>query len=219
MAARLKSCIITLNKVDIKDCYILAGITPDHNDIEMLPKVQKVRGGTHLPDNRKLYTMVTMYYTKGRSQELMPRKTSCPCHQCRLKFDHSPLGCPLDYRSEQKKSPTDGSTVIDDYYLVEGNFCSLACVKAYILMMLSIQKSPLYLKSLTYVSLMATQMYGPGYEIPTAIPYTLQSKWGGTLSEAEYRSLSNKEYKSTLSPVNRTIHQFGSGWTIHAQIK
>lgn len=202
--------VVTFHPITWLDCLAMAGFQTDiQHPIETLvdtPSDPGLNSQTFL-DNHQRYNGVTMYY--GNSQQMMPTKTVLPCHECRLSFEGMPLGCPIDYK---RVSTTDQGTLMDTF-LVEGNFCSLACVKAYALRQYVVTRLPIYKKALTLIHCMAQQIHGPDYTVPLAIPYTCQQKWGGFMTEDEYRHHTKKW--SVFHHVNRKIHQVPTG--VYAQ--
>lgn len=236
-----KNRVLILHHISWVDCLILAGLSTDrHPVVETLPEPTWPEGGgvdgstegvsSSIDDTTSHVTYVDAHhrhhglimYTSLEQGNLLPTRTTLPCHECRLTFDHQPLGCPLSYchesqsQSRRTLSDTSSQGTLVDYYTVEFLFCSLSCVKAYILRRLAETRLPVYKSALTLVHLMATQMHGPDYVIPTAVPYTCQERWGGFMTEDQYR---REHLKWSLSQhVNRRVTQQATGvWanTLH----
>lgn len=144
----------------------------------------------------------------------LPLYTNKPCRNCHHPYDTHPYGCPIKYNPHipltvvsnvhnsssvilrdrviafltENNLPTD----TNDFFETEKMFCSLPCVKSYILGCLSnSSKAYKYKKSLSYLTLMYKKIYGiegiPSI-IPKAGPIDTLEAYGGHLSIEEYRA-------------------------------
>ena len=149
---------------------------PNDNDIELISLLHEKSNA--FISFRNTYRDVAKYWIcmKDLEGKEYPKKTDYPCWSHRCSFSSSPIGCPIGYDSETQT------------FSVEGIFCSLPCVKSYILEQL--KKTPFskkYSNSCTYLSLMALKIFGKSVEIPTIKnPWKQCQKWGGHLTEEEF---------------------------------
>ncbi len=192
--------LVTFQDISWIDCLILAGLASEHHHmIESIPETQgsPKTHHSHFVDQYQQHHRLIMHYDY-EGHPLLPSKTVHPCHECRLTFEHAPLGCPIEYKRE---GISDQGTLLDTF-MVEGNFCSLSCIKAYILRRLAETHSSVYKKSLTLLQLMAHDIHGHEYVIPPAIPYTQLQKWGGSMTEDQFR----KDMKDATRQWNSFHH-------------
>ena len=134
---------------------------------------------------------------------ILPLVTDKPCRNCHHSYNTHPIGCPINYHILTEENPKK-KTVDDflkkynfisdknDYFETECMFCSMPCVKSYIMSCLS--KNPLsykYCNSLSYTSLMYKKIHDIQGKIPhihLAHPITTITSYGGHLTIDEYRA-------------------------------
>lgn len=108
-----------------------------------------------------------------------PRKTDIACLNCTEYFDNEP------YTSVRKYDD------IKNVYYVYGIFCSLNCVKGYMLE----HEPALSTLRLLYFTQMCKNVYNIHYSIKPALPRMRLKKFGGDLTIEQYRA----EFTSTVS--------------------
>ena len=137
------------------------------------------------------------------SNGMLPLYTNKPCRNCHHPYTTHPIGCPIKYHPhtegvsetramvEEFLRNNNFSSKTMDYFETERMFCSLPCVKSYIISCLS--KHPLsnkYGNCLTYLSLMYRKMNNTDKVtiIPEAHPIETLTAYDGHLSIEDYRS-------------------------------
>ena len=155
---------------------------------------------------------------------ILPFVTKNPCRNCHHPISTPsggyPLGCPIryfpdiplndpkrkkieDFWRDNNFSSPDGKT---DYFETEHMFCSIPCIKSYIISCLS--KNPLsvrYSNSLSYLTLMYAKLHsieGKIPEIKFAHPISSLKAYGGYLFIEEYRD----ESQRSLLKFDETIN-------------
>jgi hypothetical protein len=150
------------------------------------------------------------------TNSILPLITDKPCRNCHNSYETHPIGCPIKYHPHilDEKDPKrikiesflkennfyseDGST---DYFETEGLFCSIPCVKSYIISCLS--KNPLsirYSNSLSYLTVMYKKIHNisrniilkennisNNIPIKSAHPIEILKEYGGSYTIDEYR--------------------------------
>lgn len=107
-----------------------------------------------------------------------PSETDIACWHCTESFDTQPVPLPVEYNPLTK------------IYVGHGVFCSLSCVKGYILNNTT-YNTP---SALVLLRQMAVEVFGVTSTIWTAPPFCILTKFGGTLSIKEFRKLSTKTH-------------------------
>lgn len=102
------------------------------------------------------------------------------CWWCTLLIDGNPIGCPLSCK--------------DGVYYTDGVFCSVNCVKAYLLEYC--QNDPVYQNSLVLLSFMLRDM-NPSAELPITI--TPSPPWKSLIQKGGY--LTVEQYKKELGNI------------------
>jgi len=158
----------------------------------------------------------------------LPLYTNIPCRNCHQPYTTHPLGCPIRYNpNNSDNSPikkqiekflkeNNFSTISNDYFETEYMFCTIPCIKSYILTCLSKNSSCKYGDSLTYLTLMYKKINENSNFleesknsslnseilpiIPAAQPIEILKTNGGHLSIEEYRSCSGiLQYNETVN--------------------
>lgn len=132
-------------------------------------------------------------------QYVLPSYTDKPCWWHRESFACHPIGCPIEYHnfknqplmSEYIKNNLKESNITFgehevEFFETEGIFCSLSCVKAWILN--ELPKNPIkYQKCLGLLSVLAIKLNKKDKNIITCAPsWKLLDKWGGHLNNDDY---------------------------------
>lgn len=143
-------------------------------------------------------------------QYVLPLYTDKPCWNCRECFTTNCYGCPLEYRKysndmmiaqhireELQKSNIQMNNEYVDFFETEGIFCSLDCVKNYILENIPI--NPIrYNQCLTLFGLLKCKLLGTNKIIRPADTWKVLEKWGGTKTIEQYRdNLDTKSFRVT----------------------
>ena len=103
------------------------------------------------------------------------------CWWCRLNIENAPIGCPMAF---EKDTTSAGGT-----YFTDGIFCSVNCVKAYILEYY--QEDSKYRDSIRLLSLMLAEMtgdYSPK-TIKPALPWKILKQHGGHINPDKYKEM------------------------------
>ena len=108
------------------------------------------------------------------------------CWYCRHKFSSPRVGCPLRLAA-------------GEVFEVEGIFCSLPCVKAFVLEQNGNCK---YKESLTLLSLLSVKL-GMGPCVSSSPSWKLLKEYGGHLSIDEYRRPSQVVYSQSVNMIFR----------------
>lgn len=157
----------------------------------------------------------------------LPLYTNIPCRNCHHTYTTHPLGCPIRYNSncadntpikkqiEKFLKENNFPIISNDYFETERMFCTLACIKSYILSCLSKNSSCKYADSLTYLTLMYKKINENSYSLEketfplvdeilpiiySAQPIDMLKTNGGHLSIDEYRASTGiLQYDSTVN--------------------
>jgi hypothetical protein len=134
---------------------------------------------------------------------ILPQYTTQRCHNCHYTFTNRSLGCPISYKTQGcsrfdkekvEKFFKDNNFTLEegtDFFVTEWIFCSLPCIKRYILKQISIQKSSKYHHALTLLTLLTIKFFGENklvFTPQTDIQKTLKD-YGGHLTIEEQRAL------------------------------
>lgn len=164
-------------------------------------------------DSKKIKVKVWPVMIDDTHHGIIPLYTNKPCRWCHKSYETHPFGCPIRYNPHVPINITSNvhtSNQVDlrdrvisflkennlnsdtnDFFETEQMFCSLPCVKSYILSCLSNNnKSYKYHKSLSYLTLMYKKMYNTqiiSSNIPRAHPIEVLRDYGGHLTIQEYR--------------------------------
>jgi hypothetical protein len=156
----------------------------------------------------------------------LPDTTSIPCLYCTEPFTNQPLGIPIEYlysytvntierdgikssyntsiltKTQMEKAQKNNDTIVyQDYFLVDGNFCSFPCIIAYLArheQYYDIKEVKLLLKK------MHKMLYSTDLTCVSAPNIRLLKKFGGHLSIKEFR----QDYGQYKLAVNRTNPTF-----------
>lgn len=140
------------------------------------------------------------------------------CFWCRLSFEHSPLGCPINYIparvvKECTSDTTKEKYVLKEnipsyegegsYYLTDGIYCSFNCCLSFIH---SVKHDPYYSHSKEYLYHMHMKSFPTSPTIIHPAPsWRLLQTYGGNLSPDEFRSSFNNyiyiDKKTTLETI------------------
>ena len=140
---------------------------------------------------------------------ILPPITDKHCWWCRHRFDNSPIGLPINYYcnsnslyGDKIKNYFEKKNIMietDDFFEVEGIFCSFPCCKAYIL------DQPFndnYKNSISLLYLLYYKLYEmyPDNNFYVAPSWKLLENYGGHLSIDEFReSIGNKDFNLTIN--------------------
>ncbi len=138
----------------------------------------------------------------------IPQTTDKPCRNCHRYYNTKPFGCPMkivratsgsDLQSQKemilKYFESIGiKTTNASYFVSDGQqFCSLPCVKSYIITKLSMGKYK-YNNSLSYLTIMLKIMYnikGKPPIIPSTHPIETRENYLGHLNDKDFESTIN----------------------------
>lgn len=131
---------------------------------------------------------------------ILPRHTNIRCKCCHHNFNHEPLGCPIEYvcvdqdpRMKKLRQFYEGNNIKYDvndlyFFLCEGVFCGMECLKSYILEKLSINsKSAVYRDSLSNLSILANKLGINANDINSSKNISMLECYGGLCNIDEYR--------------------------------
>lgn len=134
------------------------------------------------------------------SGNILPKHTNIRCKCCHHNFRHEPLGCPVEYicdnQDPRMKKITEfyeeNNIKYDEndlyFFLCEGIFCSMECLKSYILEKLSINsKSAVYRDSLSNLSILANKLDVDINDINSSKNISMLECYGGVCNIDEYR--------------------------------
>ena len=179
-----------------------------HEDDKMSDRIQ------YFFDTKKVRVKTWPVMMDNVQKGPLPLYTNKPCRWCHHAYETHPFGCPIKYNPHISSTTVSNvhntnSLALRDRvtsFLVENNlacdtndffetehmFCSLPCVKSYILGCLSNNnKAYKYKKSLSYLTLLYKKMYDvliiPSI-IPKAGPIEVLEAYGGHLTIKEYRA-------------------------------
>jgi hypothetical protein len=159
------------------------------------------------------------------SKQTLPKKTRVYCFHCRHYFDTIPIGLPIEYKNSKlyknyfseitkhnyvlqesineethENTPSAYQTEKQNanYYIVDGNFCSFNCCKAYLL---EHKDSVLYEQSESLLNKMYIDLFqirtDTEFSIKPAPNWRILENFGGNVSIDEFRRNFNKvEYVS-----------------------
>lgn len=149
-------------------------------------------------------TELELWPNMVNSVSSMPLSTNKVCWgNCRSTFENSPLGCPIEFYPEPvaKRDITSRENLFKSmnlptnnglwYFDTEGIFCSLGCVKGYILDELAKNRSPKYKRALTLLTLMVSLMFGSSTameEYHATSSWKMLKDYGGQFTPASLRS-------------------------------
>lgn len=161
-----------------------------------------VKGDTEIPkppgvlSELKMDLLDTSFYPSNTNRVDFYTCKATPetyCMFCTLAITETPYPCPVSYRRAL------------DVFEVEGQFCSLNCVCAYVENK-HFERKPLFRH-------MCKQLYGIAYReqiFPTPDPYLMQ-KFGGALTELQFRNLVPAENVIQREMLEAPLIPFTSG--------
>ena len=168
------------------------------------------------PKKKKKYTLsegrhkLKIYQSSDiENNTCLPIVSKSKCWWCRQKFNTKPFGCPINYivdnKNTEKKFQSMNYIITDgtDYFETEGFFCSLPCIKSYILDKMNGVENPKYSRCITLLTLMANKLTGHVQKIKAAPPWNLIKDYGGLLTKSEYRDMLGKTEYEELSTIKR----------------
>lgn len=162
---------------------------------------------------KKHVTMVDFSKMNG----VMPSATDKNCWWCRNKFSNQPIGIPIMYYPDTNAFELGASSngvliqkyfekenIIlneNDFFDVEGIFCSFPCCKAYI-------KEHQFNSKYKYSQSNLTLLYAKLYEeldldIPCAPSWKILEDYGGTLTIEQFRDSVDKKYYNLTTNIKR----------------
>lgn len=177
---RKQRTTFVLKSVDIDELFSTE-VNKDDDEgyitrIDIYPERPVRRRDKHLIEFKDIHKKTLRYYptmidlTKGEAL-ILPQYTTLRCHNCHYSFSSVVLGCPIAYKKQECDSyekkivetffEKNNFTLDDDtdFFVTEWVFCSIPCVKGYILKQISIHNSAKYHHSLTLLTLMIQKMY------------------------------------------------------------
>lgn len=192
-------------------------MTYESSDVEYEPSTSVSDIPRCIQEKRRM--IVTMHDVQRNV--IMPLATDIPCWWCRYEFSSTPLGAPLVYHPNSADDPKIQKEIdryfralniqskTNDYFETEGVFCSLPCMKAFVL------NEPLnghFKNSLTLLTLLHSKLCGKktcSY-IPRAPHWKLLEKHGGILNIEQFRNAYPRfTYRSSVN-MKRPF-MFGTG--------
>jgi len=220
--------------------------TKQRTNISDLSKLETTKASFHFLDEAKRdhQCVVSMYNLVGKE---MPTQTDIHCFWCRHSFLSIPIGCPIHYVSHRiiKKMNTqtskescqireniskemfqkikgnlDHSPIVDnDFYIVDGTFCSFPCCLAFI--QEQKHRNPMYRDSENLLRQMCQGLFQQQKPIPiqSAPNWRLLQEYGGHLSISNFRKcFDNTHYLNTHQYVHKLPNQKLIGFLFEKQI-
>jgi hypothetical protein len=184
---------------------------------------EKSKRAYYFLDARKIQTKFWMNCISAETGGPMPVSTTKPCWWCRTTFTTRPIGCPLLYsvatgiekeRFEKHLTLNNWSNRLrtdeegegregldhrhqNDFFEVEGVFCSFCCCKSYVL---DQRSNPKYKESLALLGQLFQFYHGVAPDFPRAPSWKLLKEFGGHLTVKEFRATFGKiEYTETTN--------------------
>lgn len=168
-------------------------ITYESSDVEESTAISDVP--CSVQEKRRLIT--TMYDVQRCV--MMPLATDIPCWWCRHEFPTRPLGAPVVYHPNSADDPKMRSAIDDyfremniqsnanDYFETKGVFCSVPCMKAYVIKEFN---SDGLKNCLTLITLLHSKLGGSKVcpNIPRAPDWRLIDRYGGSLTIEQFRN-------------------------------
>jgi hypothetical protein len=145
--------------------------------------------------NEKIEELTNDNYLNNYRLQILSISTVYPCQNCDHTFDFMPLGCPIDiinkkelYKDLILKNHVQKLNLLTNikyYFRSVGIFCSLNCIKRFILQ--QEQNNVMFLGSLDLLSFIKNKVFGKNTPIKKAKSIKKLEKFGGNTKIEEYR--------------------------------